>query len=474
MRLLNKWLFFVAVWVLSSSVWAVTPQRTLVELFWADQDRYVVVYEEEAPIALSRPGSPWKTTGRTFVVNATQLVGQVPVARLYNPGAGSHVMLLPGELQVVLQRWASDWILESASFFWADAQVNGACVTGVPLYRLYNDGKNNAPNHRFTTDLVEAQEIARTWGTLEGLVMCIGGTGTAPGTTLHSAGSINIQDEKQVVLFAGVNGELDGLCATTGCKVSAGEVKQVCFGSNPLGWPGKDKHGNILESRACAPIANDLTVTLPKTCNNGVGNWYARMNDNSVRWFAPELWQRTGIQSRVIDVLDADGKPAKAIEYGKNWYQPPLVTAAKGADGKAEVTLDFGSNCLGGFGGPLEAQDLMFVWNSNTAGPNGQPGWGINSITGSTKMDWLDIDGETFSFFVTIQGIACSDAGNITVYKALSGTGTSVVWDGGADGFGYAWFEVPEAKVINPFWTRGAGVDWDQVKFQIKISVPGC
>ena len=31
--------------------------------------------------------------------------------------------------------------------------ANGACPSGTtPVYRLYNDGKSGAPNHRFTTN----------------------------------------------------------------------------------------------------------------------------------------------------------------------------------------------------------------------------------------------------------------------------------------------------------------------------------
>ena len=33
---------------------------------------------------------------------------------------------------------------------------NGNCPAGgVPIYRLYNNGMGGAPNHRFTTDLIQ-------------------------------------------------------------------------------------------------------------------------------------------------------------------------------------------------------------------------------------------------------------------------------------------------------------------------------
>jgi len=41
----------------------------------------------------------------------------------------------------------------------------GNCRGGtVPLYRLYNDGKTGAPNHRYTTSLaVRAEMVAQGW-----------------------------------------------------------------------------------------------------------------------------------------------------------------------------------------------------------------------------------------------------------------------------------------------------------------------
>lgn len=459
MRTLNKMLAVLVMALgLISSAWAVTPERTLIELFWADQDRYVVVYQEEAPIALNRPGSPWKTTGRTFVVNATQLAGQVPVARLYNPGVGSHVMLLPGELQVVLQRWASDWILESRDFFWADQPANGACATGVPLYRLYNDGRNGAPNHRFTTDLAEAQEIAKTWGTLEGLVMCIGGAGTVPGTSLHSAGTILIEDSSHSIQFNLDTGKYYGLADKDGSyDVDPSNIEKVCFNSNRRGWTDK--------SVSCAPVDANHRVTLPKSCNNDQGTWSVKLRDGRWLWFdltSDEAFSRKGFSSTLL--------PNGLVSYGVTGYQSSQVTVAAGG----KLRIDFGSNCLTGFGKPLEVEDLLFVWNSDKSGAGGQSGWGLNSITGSIKQGYLDWNPEKNAFFVEFTGLACSDHGNITVYKKLSGTGTAVVWDAGSDGFGYAWFAIPPKGEVNPVWQVGPGVTWDQDKWLVNYSIPGC
>jgi hypothetical protein len=43
--------------------------------------------------------------------------------------------------------------------------ADGSCVTGnAPIYRLYNNGMGNAPNHRFTIDPGErARLIGAGW-----------------------------------------------------------------------------------------------------------------------------------------------------------------------------------------------------------------------------------------------------------------------------------------------------------------------
>ena len=47
-------------------------------------------------------------------------------------------------------------------------------MTTVPLYRLYNHGKDGTPNHRYTIEPgVVSAMVAQGW-TNEGAVMCVG------------------------------------------------------------------------------------------------------------------------------------------------------------------------------------------------------------------------------------------------------------------------------------------------------------
>jgi hypothetical protein len=57
-------------------------------------------------------------------------------------------------------------LLESDSAFYiAVPGADGSCATGLtPVYRLYNNGRNGAPNHRYTTNaMVRTQMVAEGW-----------------------------------------------------------------------------------------------------------------------------------------------------------------------------------------------------------------------------------------------------------------------------------------------------------------------
>ena len=54
----------------------------------------------------------------------------------------------------------------------------GLCAPGtVPLFRLFNDGKSGAPNHRYTTSLgIRSEMTARGWvpeGAGAGVMGCV-------------------------------------------------------------------------------------------------------------------------------------------------------------------------------------------------------------------------------------------------------------------------------------------------------------
>jgi hypothetical protein len=55
--------------------------------------------------------------------------------------------------------------LEGEVFNLAEPFVDGTCTAGLlPVYRLYNDGQGEAPNHRYSTNLeVVGQMIEQGW-----------------------------------------------------------------------------------------------------------------------------------------------------------------------------------------------------------------------------------------------------------------------------------------------------------------------
>jgi hypothetical protein len=57
------------------------------------------------------------------------------------------------------------WLLENSAAFYAMRSSDGLCPVGTtPLYRLYNDGRGGAPNHRYTTDpALRRAMIAAGW-----------------------------------------------------------------------------------------------------------------------------------------------------------------------------------------------------------------------------------------------------------------------------------------------------------------------
>ncbi len=138
------------------------------------------------------------------------------------------------------------------------------------------------------------------------------------------------------------------------------------------------------------------------------------------------------------------------------------------ADNTVTVVVDFGSDCLGGFGldgklTPLDPlQPLKFMLHSNGSG------WGLGTEYPSTKEAWVQFNDATASYQLRFTNMKCKDAGNVTVYRAksVSADGTTVEYDPGADKFGAGWLAIGGE---NPLWQAGAGttlvdaqITWDQ------------
>ena len=146
------------------------PSRaaSAVEYHHAGFDHYFVTVEPGEIAALdSGRFEGWTRTGFTFNTSGAPESSAQPVCRFFGAfGALSSHFYTPFTAECASTLADPHWTLESsATFYVAVPAADGACGTGlVPVYRLYNDGRGGAPNHRYTTDpAVRARMIAEGW-----------------------------------------------------------------------------------------------------------------------------------------------------------------------------------------------------------------------------------------------------------------------------------------------------------------------
>lgn len=296
----------------------------------------------------------------------------------------------------------------------------------------------------------------------------------------------------EIQMFLGLNktpgGKFFGLSDQSGTHlVDPATVKEACFNSFETGWtvPGHT-------SRACAPVAPETgyaELPINATCNRALGTWSVVLNDGTVLWADTEgerAWTTEGLP--VIRHTGTDDPLRGLIEYGAGGRQQPFATSTAVKDGKVELTVNFGSNCLGGFGldekltnlMPAEKTYFKFGWNSPKAGADGGEGWGIVPVGDrmpSVVESYAEYDTEAGSYTLTFKGLACGDRGNITVYQGTGETPETVVWDPGVDakgviGFGAGWFAIQRDPDELQLWVAKAPVSFDRDKYQIVL--PGC
>ncbi len=138
----------------------------------------------------------WRRTGAAFDVESEPAAGLQPVGRFFSTSFGprsSHFYTASAAEDVAV-RTNPDWRFEALAFHVAPPATDGGCAGEArPVYRLYNAGRDGAPNHRYTTDpAVRAQMLAQGWvaeglGT-DGVVFC-SPAGAAPGDPVSYAGS---------------------------------------------------------------------------------------------------------------------------------------------------------------------------------------------------------------------------------------------------------------------------------------------
>lgn len=110
----------------------------------------------------------WARTGQTFEVYANGWSNvRGPVCRFFSDALApksSHFFTTDAD-ECGLVKVSTDWIYEGVIGYLTLPNYSSQCpLEGVPLYRLYNNGMGDAPNHRYTTSLtVRAEMIAKGW-----------------------------------------------------------------------------------------------------------------------------------------------------------------------------------------------------------------------------------------------------------------------------------------------------------------------
>jgi hypothetical protein len=135
----------------------------------------------------------WDRTDFAFAAYGESAPGRVPVCRFFGTdayradgtriGPSSHFYTSsPTECDFVKTAWserASDgklypaWSFEGIAFYVIPASADGSCPLGsTAIYRVYNNGENGEPNHRFVEDVVQRDSALMSGWISEGTAWC--------------------------------------------------------------------------------------------------------------------------------------------------------------------------------------------------------------------------------------------------------------------------------------------------------------
>ncbi len=114
---------------------------------------FVTAFPEEVASLDANPASGWARTGASFLVDTDADAGAAPVCRFFSAAfapRSSH-FYTPYADECATVKDDATWTYEAVAFYLRLPDTGGACPAGTEtLYRLYNDGKTGAPNHRYT------------------------------------------------------------------------------------------------------------------------------------------------------------------------------------------------------------------------------------------------------------------------------------------------------------------------------------
>lgn len=158
-----------------------SSQLTAIEYYHPNFDHYFITTLKDEIDALDGGTIPgWWRSSLWFRVLGLD-VGEPRVCRFWSgqtfaPKSSHFYTPLDWECETVQSN--SDWQFEGEVFAMKLPDVLGNCAGGTgPLYRLYNDGRGGAPNHRYTTSpFIQQAMLAKGWkpeGVGVGVIGCV-------------------------------------------------------------------------------------------------------------------------------------------------------------------------------------------------------------------------------------------------------------------------------------------------------------
>jgi probable HAF family extracellular repeat protein len=136
------------------------PANAAVEYHHAAFDHYFLT-ANPAEIAMMDSGrfSGWARTGQTFNVHLDSPAGTNAVCRFFGAAFTSHFYTANADECALVKTYPA-WQFEGIAFNIAVPDQDGDCPsTTQPVYRVYNNGKGAAPNHRYTTSLTTRSQM---------------------------------------------------------------------------------------------------------------------------------------------------------------------------------------------------------------------------------------------------------------------------------------------------------------------------
>jgi hypothetical protein len=128
---------------------------TSVEYYYAGFGHYFMTAFPEEAAALDAGAIPgWVRTGESFAVETEAGADLLPVCRFFSKtfAPKSSHFYTPFSFECEPLKQQGVWDYEGIAFQLAIPDANGSCPAGrIILYRLYNEGMTDAPNHRYTT-----------------------------------------------------------------------------------------------------------------------------------------------------------------------------------------------------------------------------------------------------------------------------------------------------------------------------------